>query len=54
MKVMHINSKLFDIFFNIGWENWARFSIHNNKISQVAGIEVPRNIMAFLQKRYQK
>jgi len=54
MKVIHINNNLFDIFFNIGWDNWARFAIRGNKAVQVAGVEVPSNIQHFLAKRYNK
>jgi len=54
MKVIHINNNLFDIFFNIGWDNWARFSLHNNKLTQIAGVPVPGNIQHFLAKRYVK
>lgn len=53
MKVLHLNQKTFDIFFNQGWENWARFQIDGNKkLQQVAGVEVPKNIKLFLEKRY--
>ena len=54
MKVMHITDKLFDIFFNQGWENWARFAVKGGKIHQVAGVEVPKNIYHFLTNRYAK
>ena len=54
MKVLHIHNNLFDIFFNIGWENWARFAIRNGKLLQVSGVEVPKNILLFLNKRYAK
>jgi len=54
MKVLHINNNLFDIFFNLGWNNWARFEIRNNKLTQLAGVTVPANILHFLAKRYVK
>ena len=53
MKVMHISANEFDIFYNTGWEYWARFEIHNKKLYQVAGAPVPKNIQLFLEKRYQ-
>ena len=54
MKVLHINNKLFDIFFGQGWENWARFVLDRGKLVQVNGVEVPKNIKTFLVKRYSK
>lgn len=54
MLVKHCNPNLFDIFYNQGWENWARFSIVNGKVTQVKGNAVPTNIHAFLTKRYTK
>ena len=55
MKVIHINAHTFDIFYNIGWENWARFKItRDKKLIQTNGMAVPKNIQIFLEKRYQK
>jgi len=54
MKAIHISATCFDIFYNIGWENWGRFIIRDNKVHQIAGKEVPKNIKSFLDKRYSK
>lgn len=54
MIVKHINPNSFDIFYNQGWDNWARFSLTPSKIVQVAGNPVPKNIFLFLAKRYGK
>lgn len=54
MKVMHITANRFDVFYNQGWENWARFEVKGGKTIQVAGAKAPANIQAFLDKRYSK
>lgn len=54
MLVKHINKSTFDVFFDNGWENWARFLVKNNKLHQIAGIAVPKPIESFLNKRYTK
>jgi hypothetical protein len=54
MVVKHITGNLFDIFFGIGWENWGRFQLENNKLTQIKGKEIPKNIFLFLNKRYCK
>ena len=53
MKVFHINANTFDIFYNTGWEYWARFKVQNKKLIQTNGMAVPANIRTFLEKRYQ-
>ena len=54
MVVKHITPNTFDVFFEKGWENWGRFHLNKNKVTQVAGEKVPTNIEKFLQKRYCK
>jgi hypothetical protein len=54
MLVKHINAGLFDIFFNQGWDNWARFEVVQGKVNQIKGHTVPTNIQSFLAKRYNK
>ena len=54
MLVKHINNNTFDIFFNQGWDNWGRFQIENNKLTQIGGITVPANIITYLTKRHCK
>ena len=54
MVVKHINKTTFDLFYDIGWENWGRFQITDKKVQQIQGKEVPKNILAFLNKRYSK
>jgi len=54
MLVKHIAKNEFDVFFNKGWDNWARFQVENKKLTQVKGVEVPSNIISFLEKRYCK
>jgi len=54
MLIKHINKNTFDLFFNNGWDNWARFEVTNNKLQQQAGVQVPANITSFLNKRYCK
>ena len=54
MLVKHITASRFDVFYNDGWENWARFEVKGGKTQQVAGTAAPRNIQLFLDKRYNK
>ena len=54
MVVKHINAETFDVFFENGWENWARFTVDQNKLHQIGGTQVPININKFLTKRYCK
>jgi len=54
MLVKHLSPNTFDIFYNTGWESWARFTIENNKLTQIKGTSVPKNISMFLIKRYSK
>ena len=54
MQVKHITKDTFDIFFDNGWENWARFLVKENKLHQIAGVSVPKPIQIFLNKRYLK
>lgn len=54
MIVKHITKNKFDIFYNSGWENWARFEVQENKLNQTKGNPVPTNITTFLTKRYIK
>jgi hypothetical protein len=54
MLVKHLSKNTFDVFFNKGWENWARFEVMNNKLAQVGGVHVPNNIQTFLNNRYCK
>jgi len=54
MLVKHINASRFDVFYNTGWENWARFEIKDGHTYQVAGAATPKNILVFLAKRYNK
>lgn len=54
MIVKHIAKNQFDIFFDTGWENWARFTIENKSLKQTAGVSIPKNIQTFLEKRYIK
>ena len=52
MLVKHITPTIFDIFYNQGWDSWARFSVENNTLIQTKGQTVPKNITTFLTKRY--
>jgi hypothetical protein len=58
MLIKHVNKKVFDLFYNNGWENWARFQIsktndHHRKIEQIAGDPaIPGGIIQFLEKKY--
>lgn len=52
MLVKHITKNEFDVFFNKGWENWARYELQNGKLVQTKGVQVPDNIKTFLDKRY--
>ena len=54
MLVKHISSNRFDVFYNNGWDNWARFQVENGKPKQTNGFPVPKNIEIFLAKRYSK
>jgi len=54
MLIKHINKNTFDLFFNNGWDNWARFEVKGTQLSQVSGVQVPTNITSFLNKRYCK
>ena len=52
MLVKHLSKNEFDVFWNKGWDNWARFEVSNNQLQQVKGVQVPANIQSFLNKRY--
>jgi uncharacterized membrane protein len=57
MLIKHVTKKTFDVFFNNGWENWARFEIvknekHQRKLKQVAGEQIPTGIAQFLERKY--
>ena len=52
MLVKHLSKNTFDVFFNKGWENWARFEVQGKQLSQVGGVHVPNNIQTFLNNRY--
>ena len=52
MLVKHLSKNTFDVFFNKGWENWARFEVQGKNLKQTNGIQVPNNIQEFLTKRY--
>lgn len=58
MLIKHVNKKVFDLFFNSGWENWARFEIiktdqHKRQLKQIAGEHtVPPGIRQYLDKKY--
>lgn len=54
MLVKHLSKNEFDVFWNKGWDNWARFTVENKNLIQVKGVEVPKNIQAFLTNRYCK
>ena len=54
MLVKHLSKTEFDIFFNSGWENWARFQLKGKHLVQTKGVTVPTNIQSFLTKRYCK
>lgn len=54
MVVKHITKSTFDVFFDSGWENWARYEVTNGKLKQIAGLTPPKNIFMFLNKRYSK
>jgi len=54
MLIKHINKNTFDLFFNNGWDNWARFEVKGTQLHQVNGVQVPTNITSFLNKRYCK
>jgi hypothetical protein len=54
MLVKHITKNRFDVFYNDGWENWARFEVKGGKTMQIAGVPAPKNIGAYLDKRYSK
>lgn len=44
-----------DVFWSIGWSNWARFRIGANRyLTQVAGIDVPKPVMHDLINRYNR
>ena len=54
MLVKHISKNEFDVFFNSGWENWARFEVRDKQLLQTKGVQEPSNIQSFLNKRYLK
>jgi len=54
MLVKHINNNTFDIFYDSGWENWARFKHDGKQIVQIAGTSVPKQIHIFLSRKYGK
>lgn len=52
MLIKNVNKNTFDLFFNEGWENWARFQVNNHKVTQIAGVHVPVNIIKYLEKKH--
>lgn len=52
MLIKNINKNTFDLFFNNGWENWARFSVVDNKLQQISGVNVPASIIGYLKKKH--
>jgi hypothetical protein len=52
MLIKQVNGNTFDLFFNQGWDNWARFTKENNKLRQISGVSVPQNIIHYLQKKH--
>lgn len=53
MLIKKVNKTQIDVFFNEGWDNWGRFSIDNNKVSQLCGVKFPPNILMYLKKKYE-
>lgn len=52
MLIKNINKNTFDLFFNNGWENWARFSVASGKLQQTCGVNVPASIIGYLKKKH--
>ena len=51
MLIKRVNKNTIDVFFNNGWNNWARLQMQKNHYHQVAGALVPPAIMHSLNKR---
>ena len=54
MTIKNINQHLFDIFWGIGWDNWARIQNNNGYLKQTAGKEIPKIIFAQLLNQFAK
>lgn len=51
MKVIKINSHLFDVFYGNGWTNWSRWTRSNTGfLKQTQGEEVPVFVKSFVIK----
>jgi hypothetical protein len=50
MEVIWLDEHNFDVFWESGWNNWAR--IHNNKgfLKQTSGVEIPKHVFSQLIK----
>jgi len=57
MLIKHITKKVFDVFFNTGWEHWARFELVKNdkyerKLVQIKGDPAPHGVVTYVNRIY--
>jgi hypothetical protein len=51
-EVREISSKVFDAFWDKGWENWARIRNNNGFLKQISGEHIPKAVFAELISRF--
>lgn len=52
MIVKHLKGNTYDVFWNDGWDNWARFENRNGFIKAVGGLEIPKIVFAMLIREF--
>lgn len=53
MIVKNVTGNTYDVFWNDGWNNWARIQNRNGFIKAVGGLEIPKIVFAMLIKEFQ-
>ena len=54
MTLRPINAHLFDVFWEDGWENWARVQNKTGFLKQVNGKDIPKPVFAKLITMHKK
>ena len=44
MIIKPVTKTIFDIFWDTGWESWARFSVQNGFIKRIGGQQMPQKL----------
>ena len=49
-EIKHAYGRVYDAFWDNGWENWTRFLVADGKVRYIKGVKITKDQQKFLEE----